>query len=179
MSFTQSLISAVALATLANSRTVKFGVLTDIHLNPEYQPHLDVGRTFCGPGPQAQVSEHVANFGRPGCDSPKLLVETMMKQMKAEHPDLEVILVPGDIVTHAFPSDKPENNQTVADSYQNILGVLDEVSDLFETHFGSVIVLPTIGNNDTQYHYNPAEGANKESYYDRLISDWFTGHTGN
>ena len=71
-----------------------------------------------------------------------------MKQMKEEHPDLEVILVPGDIVTHAFPSDGPASS-SLTDSYQNILGVLDEVSKLFETYFPQVIVLPTIGNNDT------------------------------
>ena len=107
MSFAQSLISASTLASLANTEAIKFGVLTDIHLNPEYKPNLDVGHTFCGPGPQESTAKDVANFGRPGCDSPKLLVKTMMKQMKEEHPDLEVILVPGDIVTHAFPSDGP------------------------------------------------------------------------
>ena len=84
--------------------------------------------------------------------------------------------MPGDLVTHAFPSDRPNATQ---DSYERIVGVIDSVSELFETYFSSAIVLPTIGNNDTEYHYNPPEGKNKKGYYDELIKDWFTEHTGN
>ena len=52
MSFTKSCISAVALAAIAESKQVKFGVLTDIHLDPYYEADLDVGRTWCDPGPE-------------------------------------------------------------------------------------------------------------------------------
>ena len=82
MSFTNCLISAVALATLANSKQVKFGVLTDIHLSPNYQPDIDVGKTWCDAGEGEKKADKMAYFGRPGCDSPKLLVESLMKQMR-------------------------------------------------------------------------------------------------
>ena len=150
-------------------------MLTDIHLNPGYVPELE-SNTFCMSTEKAREADEIAEFGRPGCDSPRLLVETMMNQMRAQHPDLEVILVPGDLVTHAYASDTPDETN---EKYDNITGVLDTVSQLFEIYFPSAIVLPTIGNNDTEFHYNPEEGANKKVYYDSLIKDWFTGHTGN
>ena len=43
MSFAISLISAVALFSLSESKEIKFGVITDIHLNLWYQASIDVG----------------------------------------------------------------------------------------------------------------------------------------
>ena len=79
--------------------------------------------------------------------------------MKAENPDLEVILVPGDIVTHtlAQPLGKSSSNK-----YQQLLGTLSTVSELFEKYFSGVLVLPTIGNGDTKYHYQPPETEDRE-----------------
>ena len=96
--------------------------------------------------------------------------------MKQQNPDLDVILVPGDLITHGLSSDKPEED---GDMYSRLTSTLGAVSDLFQTYFSSVIVLPTIGNNDTEYHYNPPSGPRKKEYYQTLIKDWFTGHTAN
>ena len=72
--------------------------MTDIHLNPNYQPDVsDV--SYCIGEDKAQQA---AYFGRAHCDSPYLLVERLMQKMKAENPDLDVILVPGDLVTHGL-----------------------------------------------------------------------------
>ena len=96
--------------------------------------------------------------------------------MKQQNPDLDVILVPGDLVTHGLSSDKPEE---AGEMYGRLTGTLDAVSALFQTYFSSVIVLPTIGNNDTEYHYAPPSGPRKKEYYQTLIKDWFTVHTAN
>ena len=135
--------------------------------NPEY----------CMDGIETNTTDEIANFGRPGCDSPRLLVETMMKKMKEVNPDLDVVLVPGDLVTHALPIGYSQHSQR--DVYEKIKGVIDTVSELFETYFASAIVLPTIGNNDTEFHYNPEVGKHKDEYYKLLVNDWFTGHTAN
>ena len=177
MSFAKTILPAVALATLANAKQVKFGVLTDLHLNLDYQADLDAWKTYCNTGIHEQKAKDLAPFGRPGCDSPQLLVESLMKQMKQQHGDLDVILVPGDLVTHGLSVEMPEINRE--SKYDRLTAVIDSVSDLFEFYFSSVIVLPTIGNNDTEYHYDPPTGANKSGYYDLLIKDWFTQHTGN
>ena len=172
MSFAKTILPAVALAALANAKLIKFGVLTDLHLNPDYQADVDVRNTYCNSGIYEKKAKDLAPFGRPGCDSPQLLVESIMKQMKQQHSDLDVILVPGDLVAHGLSVEMPELNRD--SKYNRLTAVIDSVSDLFETYFSSVIVLPTIGNNDTEYHYDPPIGANKSGYYDLLIKDWFT-----
>ena len=77
MSFTKSLIS-VALAAFVNSKQIKFGVLTDIHLNPDYQADIEPKRTYCNSGEGERKADNNAYFGRPGCDSPTILVENLM-----------------------------------------------------------------------------------------------------
>ena len=97
MSFVKSLI-LFALLAATNAEKVKFGVMTDIHLNPNYKPNIS-GDQYCIGDKE---DDQIANFGRAHCDSPYLLVERLMQKMKAENPDLEVILIPGDIVTHGL-----------------------------------------------------------------------------
>ena len=97
MSFVKSLILSALLAA-TNAKKVKFGVMTDIHLNQNYKPDSS-GDQYCIGD---KVADQIANFGRAHCDSPYLLVERLMQKMKAENPDLEVILIPGDIVTHGL-----------------------------------------------------------------------------
>ena len=70
MSYTKGFILAAALATIAESKQVKFGVLTDIHLNPYYKAYIDVGLTWCNDWPDKKTADKKAQFGRPGCDSP-------------------------------------------------------------------------------------------------------------
>ena len=97
MSFVRSLLIPGLLAA-TNAKKVKFGVMTDIHLNLGYKADIS-GDSYCeGFGKATEV----ANFGRAHCDSPTLLVERLMEKMKAENPDLDVILVPGDMVTHGL-----------------------------------------------------------------------------
>ena len=50
-----------------------------------------------------------AYFGRLGCDAPYLLVETAMKHMSQNNPDLDFILVPGDLVGHSISIDQKDD----------------------------------------------------------------------
>ena len=79
--------------------------------------------------------------------------------MKAENPDLDVILVPGDLVTHGLAQSLGKSS---SNKYQQLLGTLSTVSELFEKYFSEVLVLPTIGNGDTKYHYQPPETEDRE-----------------
>ena len=79
--------------------------------------------------------------------------------MKAENPDLDVILVPGDLVTHGLAQSLGKSSPN---KYQQLLGTLSTVSELFEKYFSEVLVLPTIGNGDTKYHYQPPETEDRE-----------------
>ena len=131
------------------AKDLKIGVFTDIHLNTLYDATIS-SETYC----QASDSENslakvVANFGRFGCDPPQLLLETMFKIMKEEHADLDVLLVPGDIVGHPFPEDITWGGG----NYPELLNILATVGDLFTQYFPDVVVLPAFGNNDSKYHY--------------------------
>jgi hypothetical protein len=50
---------------------------------------------------------------------------------------------------------------------------------LFEKHFKKVPVLPTFGNNDDKYHYQPATDKNEISFYEFIYTRWFEAHTAN
>ena len=52
-------------------------------------------------------------------------------------------------------------------------------SELFERYFSGVLVLPTIGNGDTKYHYQPPETEDRDEYLSTLTKLWFKGHTAN
>ena len=68
-SFVTALIASVASAT-----KYKFGVFTDIHLQPNYLPDRPAGYpTFCGKAKEEKDDEILdvnAYFGRMGCDLP-------------------------------------------------------------------------------------------------------------
>ena len=96
--------------------------------------------------------------------------------MKDDNPDLEVILVPGDIVTHGLAQDIEGSSKEL---YQQLLDTLDTVSGLFEKYFSQVLVLPTVGNNDTKYHYQPPETNDKHEYLTDLTQWWFQNHSAN
>ena len=69
-------------------------------MNPNFMP--DISADYYSNCVGTNKTDEIANFGRAHCDSPQLLVERLMQKMAADNPDLEVILIPGDIVTHGF-----------------------------------------------------------------------------
>ena len=177
-----SVIAALlALETLAEK--IKIGVLTDIHLQPNYAPNIAVSPNFCCTSTSNEdptYEDNIANFGRFGCDLPYAMVERAFQKMAADNPDLSVILVPGDYVGHGI-----SNNLTgvtfkqVQDNLQTLKKVSGTVSDLFETYFKEIPVLPTFGNNDTKYHYQTPFGLNEYRFYQFWNENWFTKHSGN
>jgi hypothetical protein len=116
------------------------------------------------------------------------MLDAAMRKMKADNPDLDFILVPGDLLGHGINLDlhrPPTPLQAVA-SYALLMKTHRDVAKLLETHFPNIPVLPTFGNNDTKYHYQPAHDSrkdkadkNKEPFYTEMIDTWFTKHTGN
>ena len=46
--------------------------------------------------------------------------------------------------------------------------------------FPDLMILPAIGNNDCEYHYQPPNyGPNEEEYYNTSFREWFTSHKPN
>ena len=91
------------LAAAASAKQYKFGVFTDIHLQPYYDPNLSSSQ-FCMPCTGSHCpdkkEEVPAYFGRMHCDSTFEMVVTAFDKMAADHPDLDFILMPGDMIGH-------------------------------------------------------------------------------
>ena len=104
-SLAKSLIRTASLSLVATGKKMTFGVMTDIHMSTKYMPNLEASPTYCEAGKDAIESVDVAHFGRIGCDPPYELVETMIKMMAEENPDLDVILLPGDFSGHGTSLD--------------------------------------------------------------------------
>ena len=98
---------AAILAYAASAEKYKFGVFSDIHLQPNYVPNRPASQ-YCeaaAEGKQDEVLTSYAYFGRMGCDVPYQMVEIAMQKMVADHPDISFLLAPGDLVGHDIPID--------------------------------------------------------------------------
>ena len=109
--FEAAIVGALAKVSLAS--VIKFGVLTDLHLQPYYDETKPAAPDFCcsnvvdsdlktteEEGDSINIAK--AYFGRLGCDPPARLVEMMMDKMSSENQELQVILVNGDHVGHGI-----------------------------------------------------------------------------
>jgi sphingomyelin phosphodiesterase acid-like 3 len=120
--------------------------LSDIHFFPDYNT---MGSKYCWPDePSADI---VANFGRFGCDSPEVLVRTVLSKMVEDQPNLDVLFLPGDVVAHHYNSSLDDHSS--GKSYEKVLEITAQVAELIREYFPDTIVLPVIGNNDPKYHY--------------------------
>ena len=123
---------------------LKIAVLSDIHLNPEYDPDISEV-TYChGDGLAAKEQ---AFLGRRGCDSPLTLLKMALEVIKSENPDLDVLLVPGDFIGHAYPLDGAKGN------YQKLIETHKMIRETLVKYFPNTMILPSLGNNDTKFHY--------------------------
>ena len=141
----------------ANSR-LNFAAISDIHLNLAYDPNIAYShgtpRSYCQIEPGAFLADEVANFGRYGCDTPPLMFDNMLKIMQNELPNLDVLFVPGDLIGHSYPE---HEDDPTAGNYEALLEIHKIVGQKLADAFPDTIILPTIGNNDTKYHYQAPE----------------------
>jgi hypothetical protein len=74
----------------------------------------------------------------------------MLTKMATANP--EVIIIPGDLVTHGVTSKdyKGEPSHEVP-----LKQILAKVHETITTKFPLIPVLPSIGNNDVVWHYQP------------------------
>ena len=119
------------------------GVLSDIHLNTEYDANGSE-KDNC----TSNDGKETAVLGRFECDPPYILVDYMLTRFSESFGDVDVLLVTGDHVAHDIAPDLDE--ATKADA-KKVIANLRATSDLVKKHFPETMVLTTIGNNDG-YH---------------------------
>lgn len=67
----------------------------------------------------------------------------MFDKLRNEHPDIDVMLLTGDIVAHAVALEPPPKKSFAQSSYADLLDILSEFSDLLREYFPNTIILPT------------------------------------
>lgn len=155
---------------------------------------MRTARSYCcdhfnAPNPREPIPGYnaykEANFGRLGCDPPTEMIDKMIHKMSDENPDIDVLLVNGDHVGHTitmstsaiYDQDQKEQH------YSEVKRIIGEVAGYIKTYFPNAIVLPTYGNNDAQYHYQPPVDVGgditESDYYNYFFDMFFEQHPTN
>ena len=84
---------------------VKIGIINDIHYEPYYQSGAPVSNNCRGVTPFEIINYLEAQttpFGTHGCDAPLRLINLVLNKINEVDPDIEVLLVSGDFVSHGY-----------------------------------------------------------------------------
>lgn len=79
-----------------------------------------------------------------------MLIEAMFTRFKEQFTNVDVILVPGDLVAHKVSA--LDGQDPTGSVYTQVKNNYSSVMTLLQKHFPDTIILPTIGNNDGRYH---------------------------
>ena len=95
-----------------------------------------------------------------------------------ERPDLDILFVTGDIIGHGLSQDLDGNYS--AKTYETLLQVHTNFSNLAAKYIPNTIILPTIGNNDFRYRYQGAPTEDyRKSFFGKIFDLWFKNHPAN
>ena len=109
-----------------------------------------------------------ATLGRPGCDSPASLVELMATRLDQLDKDVDIVIMAGDFVAHGIAAHygEPTHGEVLREA-------LEESLDIVKSRLPNAILVPSVGNNDVLYHYQPPDCTNKTEFYGYLFDLWF------
>lgn len=97
--------------------------------------------------------------------------------MKEENPDPDIVIVPGDLVAHQYCMEKDYNEKENggSDEYETLKKTISSVASLLRSSFPHSLFLPSMGNNDPEYHYQVPTVKDKKEYYGFIYEAWFNG----
>jgi 3',5'-cyclic AMP phosphodiesterase CpdA len=109
-------------------------------------------------------------MGTYGCDTPALLMNTMLDH--AQTIDTDVVLMSGDYAAHGISAYRGQKEH-----YELLKKTLTEVFSAVIQRFPDKPLIPAIGNNDPKWHNEFASDLTLASdYYNFLFKLWFTDH---
>ena len=95
----------------------------------------------------------------------------MIKRMKDENPNPDILIAPGDFVAHQYC--KKGKSKEESDKYETLKKTISSVASLLRDSFPNSLLLPSMGNNDPEYHYQVPTVNNKNEYYSFVYDAWF------
>ncbi|XP_018565651.1 sphingomyelin phosphodiesterase-like [Anoplophora glabripennis] len=130
----------------ANLPVFKVLHLSDTHFDPEYAAGSPANceeplccRNFSTPS----INNSTVAAGRWGayekCDSPKILIENMLKSIATEHPDIDYIIWTGDLPPHDIWKQSKQSNIDI---------IKESVDQMFEI-FPETPIFPALGNHES------------------------------
>ena len=123
-------------------------------------------------------SDIKAPMGRYGCDSPKVLLETMLDEFNDSHGKQDVIFVTGDLSSHhtAMNVDRGPDDE---DTYPLLMSTHAGLVDLLSEKFPDTLIIPAFGNNDCKFHDNPTPTEEEYFFNNYIYELWFDVIPGN
>ena len=204
--FNMKFALATSLIAAAAASQVTFGVFSDLHLQLEYTPDSSVDdcgrldpdtRSIPLGGGWLSLQElrlkatgnQRALLGRLGCDAPVSLVRYMLTLFNRINSGEKVdyITLDGDLVAHGIASNTPvdplnptmKETASIAQHYSYLKLTHQKAQSLFSEAFPNTPVFITFGNNDANFHDNPAWASNANDFYGFMYDLWFVRHSPN
>lgn len=159
-------------------------VITDIHLNPLYDGAYDY-TTNCMSGPVVTLKPEIStilshldlssssfsSYSKYGCDPSEKLTSIILDEAQKRNPNPDIIFLAGDFIAHGFSQDasKQVNNKT----FNELIDIHRQAMQVIRGRFGNSLILPTVGNNDNELHYEVPGVREKGGWYDFLYELWF------
>ena len=165
--------------TLSSS---KFLWLSDLHYDPYYGTSLAYGHKQCQQESSSSSSSSSSSYGQIGCDSPQVLIETILQHVKnvtssSSCSSIDFVVITGDLSRHGNDgiSNTPMNDtQSILYNVSHLLSNYllsndDDTSDVSvdcndenvqqnnktnsTTTTTKLVIIPSIGNNDVTPDY--------------------------
>ncbi|XP_062516522.1 acid sphingomyelinase-like phosphodiesterase 3a [Corticium candelabrum] len=145
---------------------LKFFHISDVHIDPEYLDNIS-GDTYCrNYSAEAKLASYLAPYGRPNCDSPKLLMQDAFQTMKKISTSIweenwpDFIVFTGDMAAHSLGT--PTGDV--------VLGAITIATDGLRNTFPNSYVFPCLGNNDIpEDYYIPPH---PQGWYTEVMNKW-------
>jgi hypothetical protein len=134
-------------------------LMNDVHLDLQYNPKASPSSRCRS---KQNDSSIYAKYGRRGCDGPKELLESTLEMMREIEPYPDVIIVPGDLVTHALPK---QSGTFDVELYEEVKETIAYHAKQIALMFPNTPIVFTQGNDDYAVNYQVPNATMKKDYY--------------
>ena len=177
-----TIIVIAILLGVGSTENLTCGVITDVHLNLNYSSNIPREGAYCTE-PSTLRTWDIAPYGRRGCDTPLVLLESTFSKMKEILPEPDFIFSGGDICGHGVPihNGQPFDQQKYDFLKHVIKTFIAQLKKVYGGGTNPPKVIFVIGNDDLLWDYEvPIRGSwLKADYYGFLYDQFIAGFTAN